>query len=146
MLTREDVESFLLRLEQDFEELEPGMWVLPAGVDGASVVIHLSPPLLLLRVKVMEVPADERSCSALFRRLLELNASDLVHGAYGLEEEDVILSESLELENLDFNEFQASVDSIQMALASHLESLSPYRDCEGPGNAGPESARPATAS
>ena len=41
---------------------------------------------------------------------------------------------SLELENLDFNEFQASVDSIQLALASHLESLAPYRDCEGTGN------------
>jgi hypothetical protein len=146
MLNREDVESFLLRLEQDFDEVEPGMWVLPSGVDGANVVIHLSPPLLLLRVKVMEVPADERSCAGLFRRLLELNAAELVHGAYGIEEGDVILSQSLELENLDFNEFQASVDSIQLALASHLESLSPFRGCEGPGNAGPEAARPATAS
>ena len=82
----------------------------------------------------MEVPEDEGSCGRLFRRLLELNASDLVHGAYGVEEGDVILSESLELENLDFNEFQASVDSMQLALASHLETLSPFRDCEGTGN------------
>ena len=130
MLTREDVDSYLLRLEQDFEEVGPGMWVLRSGIDGASLVIHYSPPLLVLRVKVLEVPDDELTCGRLFRRLLELNASDLVHGAYGIEEGDVILAESLELENLDFNEFQASVDSMQLALASHLETLSPFRDCE----------------
>jgi hypothetical protein len=46
-----------------------------------------------------------------------------VHAAYGLEQEDVILTETLELENLDFNEFQATIDSFQMALASHREAL-----------------------
>ena len=52
-----------------------------------------------------------------------------MHAAYALEEGDVILTESLETENLDFNEFQATIDSFQMALASHLEALSEYRDC-----------------
>jgi hypothetical protein len=126
MLTREDVESFLHRSEHDFEEVESGMWVLKGSDDGANVVIHLSPPLLLLRVKVMEVPEGDRSAE-LYRRLLELNATGLVHGAYGIEEDDVILSDALELESLDFNEFQAAIDSMQVALASHLESLAPYR-------------------
>lgn len=127
MVTREDVESFLVRSEHEFEEVEPGMWVLPGGEDGANLVIHLSPPLLLLRVKVMEVPGDGQKSAELYRRLLELNAIDMVHGSYGIEEDDVILSDALELENLDFNEFQAAIDSMQVALASHLESLSPYR-------------------
>jgi len=129
MLTREDVESYLLRLGQDYDEVGQGMWVVQAS-DAARVVIHYSPPLLVMRVKVMEVPQDERSCATLFRRLLELNAIDLVHGAYGIEEGDVILTDSHQLENLDFNEFQASVDSLQMAVATHLETLAPYRDCE----------------
>ena len=129
MLTREDVDSFLLRLEQEYREVETGMWVVQSGMDGAGLVIHYSPPLLLLRVRVMEVPGEERACARLYRRLLELNATDLVHGAYGIDGDDVILSESLELENLDFSEFQASIDSMQLALASHLEALSPFRDC-----------------
>jgi hypothetical protein len=128
MVTREDVESFLLRLEQDFEEVKPGMWVVQAGSDGARLVIHHTPPLLLIRLKVMEAPTDAQRAAELYRRLLELNAVDLVHGAYGLEEEDVILSDTLELENLNFNEFQASVDSVQLALASHLDSLAAYQD------------------
>ena len=129
MVTREDVESFLLRMEVDMEEVEPGMWVTNADDGDARTVVHYSPPLLVLRTKVLDVPQDEQQCLGLFRRLLELNATDLVHGAYGIEEGDVILSDSLELENLDFNELQASVDSMQLAVASHLESLSPFRNC-----------------
>jgi hypothetical protein len=129
MLTREDVESFLMRMQQDFEEVEPGMWVVQSGGDGAQSVVHHSPPLLLLRAKVLEVPDDQRRCADLYRRLLELNATDLVHGAYGIEEGDVILTDALELENLDFNEFQASLDSMQLALASHPEALAPFRNC-----------------
>jgi hypothetical protein len=129
MVTREDIESYLLRLEQDAEEVEAGMWLVQSGEHDGRMVIHYTPPLLLLRMKVMELPKDETDCTRLFRRLLELNAVDVVHGAYGIEEGDVILSDTLELENLDFNEFQASVDSMQVALASHLESLSAYRTC-----------------
>jgi hypothetical protein len=33
------------------------------------------------------------------------------------------------MENLDFNEFQATVDSFQMALASHMEAIAPFRTC-----------------
>jgi hypothetical protein len=77
----------------------------------------------------MDLPADEPRCAQLYRRLLELNATDLVHAAYALEEGDVILTATLPVENLDFNEFQATIDSFQVALASHLESLSEFRDC-----------------
>lgn len=127
MVTIEDIESFLVRLEGNTEEVERGMWILES--DAGSLVLHYSPPLLLLRMKVLAVPKDEARCARLFRRLLELNATDMVHGAYGIEEGDVILSDTLELENLDFNRFQSAVDSMQLALASHLEPLSEYREC-----------------
>lgn len=129
MVTREDVESFLLRTEMDHEEVQDGMWAVHVGSDGAQLVINHSPPLLLFRLKVLDVPDDQARCSDLYRRLLELNATDLVHGAYGIEEDDVILSEALELENLDFSEFQATVDAIGMAAAGHVEELAPFRSC-----------------
>ena len=129
MVTREDVESYLLRTELEYEEISPGMWVVHPGMDGPPLVVNHAPPLLLLRTKVLDTPSDQQRCGELYRRLLELNAMDMVHGAYGLEEGDVVVSDALELENLDFNEFQASVDSMQLAVASHLESLAPYRNC-----------------
>ena len=129
MVTREDVESYLLRLELEYEEISQGMWVLQGGADGTPLVVSYAPPLLVLRTKVLDAPNDQQRCGELYRRLLELNAMDMVHGAYGVEEGDVIVSDALELENLDFNEFQASVDSLQMAVASHLDELAAYRNC-----------------
>ena len=129
MLTHEDVESYLVRTEQEFQQVDEGMWTVGTSYDGTRLVVNHDPPVLVFRLKVMDVPQDEGACGKLFRRLLELNATDLVHAAYGIEEDSVILSETLELENLDFNEFQATVDSFQMALASHLETLVPFRSC-----------------
>ena len=130
MLTREDVESYMLRAELTNEEVGEGMWVAPLDEEGgARLVVHFSPPVLVFRLKVLDIPQDQEKCSGLYKRLLELNATDLVHAAYALEASDVILTETLEMENLDFNEFQATVDSFQVALASHLEILAPFRDC-----------------
>lgn len=128
MATREQVEGYLLQAGLDHEEIGEGMWLAGAG-NGPGIVISFSPPLLVFRMKVMDLPADEARCAQLYRRLLELNATDLVHAAYALEEGDVILTATLPVENLDFNEFQATIDSFQVALASHLESLAEFRDC-----------------
>jgi len=38
------------------------------------------------------------------------------------------LTDALELENLDFSEFEASFDSLTLALSSHLSALAPYRE------------------
>jgi hypothetical protein len=128
MVTREDVERYLLQAGLTSEEVEPGMWIAHSD-GGAAVVVHHSPPVLVFRVKVMDAPRDVAKCTDLYRSLLRLNAGELVHAAYGLEEDDIVLTETLELENLDQNEFQAVIDSIQMAMATHLEQLAPYRDC-----------------
>jgi hypothetical protein len=108
------------------KEVEPGLWVLTQNSDGPEVVVHFNPPVAVLRVKVMELSPKQQK-TELFRHLLELNATDIVHGSYGIDGSNVVLSDTLELENLDFNEFQASYDSMMLALASHLATLAPYR-------------------
>ena len=132
MVTREDVEAFLDRLDVEgasHSEIQPGMWIVrPGGELDADVVVHYSPPVLLLRLKVMDLPKDERALSTLTRRLLQLNASELVHGSYGIEGNAVVLTEALELEHLDYEEFLASYESMTLALASHLRELAPYRE------------------
>lgn len=130
MVTREDIESWLTRLDggtAEVNEVEPNIWVVRTQ-DDAEVVVHYAPPVVVLRVRVMEPPAAEARRGELFRQLLEFNARDLVHGSYGLEGDAVILSDTLELENLDYNEFEASFDSLTLALASHLGALAPYRE------------------
>jgi hypothetical protein len=132
MVTRDDIESFLDRIGAEganYSEVEPGLWIVkPGGALDLDVVVHYSPPVVLLRVKVMSIPDDDSRCAGLNRRLLELNATDLLHGSYGIEQDAVILTEALELSHLDFEEFLATYESMTLALASHLRELTAYRE------------------
>jgi len=127
MVTREDVEGYLLRMELPFQELEEGLWVLGDDKEVAPLFVNFAPPLLIVRVEVMDAPDDEELRNGLFRELLELNATDLVHGAYGLDENEVVVTDTLQLADLDFSEIQASLESILLALRGHYETLARYR-------------------
>src|SRR5215213_4061530 len=131
MVTREDLESFLDRITTDsettYDEVNDGMWVVrPGGALDLEVVVSHAPPVALLRVKVMELPPDDGECNRLARRLLELNATDLVHGSYGIADETIVLTEALELSHLDYEEFLAAYEGMTLALASHLRELGAY--------------------
>jgi hypothetical protein len=132
MVTRDDIETFLDRLATEgttYHEVEPGLWIIrPGGQIDFSVVCHYNPPVVVLRVKVMDLPADDVACNGLARRLLQLNASDLVHGSYGIEQDAVVLTEALELSHLDYEEFLAAYESMTLALTSHLRELATYRE------------------
>jgi hypothetical protein len=74
-------------------------------------------------MKLMDMPEAGDGHLALYRTLLELNATDLVHGSYGIEDGELIISDTLELETLDFHELQASMESIELAAATHMEKI-----------------------
>ena len=132
MVTPEQIEGFLGRLSADgasYNEVEPGLWLVhPGGELDLTVVIHHSPPVVVLRVKVMTLPDKKKEADGLCRRLLEMNATDLLHGSYGIQGGEVVLTEALELAHLDFEEFLASYESITLAIASHLRELSTFKE------------------
>ena len=130
MLTKDDILSFLDRVEGgtvDAAELEPGLWRAKTQT-GAEFIVNYAPPVVIIRVRVMESPTSEDHQRLLYRTLLEFNARELVHGSYGLEGEHIVLTDALELADLDFLEFEASWDSLTLALASHLSAFAPYRE------------------
>ena len=87
-------------------------------------MVSYSPPLVVLRLKVMDLPVGEDArCASLYRRLLELNATDIVHGSYGIEGNEVVLSDALDLESLDFSELRSSYESLALAATSHTPKL-----------------------
>jgi hypothetical protein len=126
MISREDFESFMIRMDLDFEEIGENLWIVDPDRSGrASIVVGYSPPLVVLRSAIRDAPDNDADRLTLFARLLELNATDLVHGAYGLEDGEIVLSHALEVENLDFSEFQASIESLSLALTAHKDQLTP---------------------
>lgn len=125
MTTREDLESFFIRMGVDHDEVEDGLWVIKQQDGDTTVVVNYSPPVVLLRLKVMDLPNenDDGRYAALYRKLLEFNATDILHGSYGIEAAEVVLSDALELEDLDFSELRSSFESLLFAASSHLPEL-----------------------
>ncbi len=131
MVTREDLEGYLIRLDADFEEVDDGMFLVRTENGGAPIVVHHSDPVLVVRMKVMDLPADSDGLGDLYETLLRLNATDVIHGAYGIEEGELILSDTLQLGNLDFDELRASLESVQLAASSHLSRIRDLTRREG---------------
>ena len=50
-------------------------------------------------------------------------AADMVHGAYGISDGDLVMTATLRLENLDFNEFSGTLDDFSVALSNHFPQL-----------------------
>jgi hypothetical protein len=132
MVTRDDIEAFLDRLASEdatYREIEPGLWaVRPGGALDLDFIVHYNPPVVVLRVKVMDRPSGNGRSADLNRRLLELNASDLVHGSYGISDNSIVLTEVLELEHLEYEEFLSSYEGMTLALATHLRELASFRE------------------
>ena len=126
MISRDKIESYLVKLSLSFHEAGPGTWVVRDQQRGLeNLVVILSDPLVVLRIHVMEAPAGGRE--KFFEELLKYNATDMVHGAYALDGKNVIIVDTLEADTMDLEEFEASIDAIGLALAQHYRPLSRYR-------------------
>lgn len=121
--TVEDVETYLLQLDRRFEN-DGGTYLISAeSHDQPPIALRVAPPIVAIRVAITEVPKETEHQTALFRRLLEYNATDLMHVSYGIDHGTVVLSAALELENLDLNELEAALSDVDLALARHVPVL-----------------------
>lgn len=86
-----------------------------------NLVIDCEYPILVVEQMIMPVP---KSPGDLFKRLLQMNRT-LVHGAFVLDSEGktVIFRDTLQLENLDSNELEASIKSLSIALFENMDEL-----------------------
>jgi hypothetical protein len=124
MRTDKDVEAYLLRLNRRYRSLDeqPGTFLVETAGGMPPVAVRVDPPLVVVRVHIGDLEKGSAPLG-LLRRLLELNARQLVHASYGIDDDRVVLSAALELENLDFNELQATLDEIDVVLAQQLPEL-----------------------
>ncbi len=121
------IEEFLIELRIQYEEIQDGAFLISDKGKGLSnVVIAYEAPVVMIRTKLMEVPQAKRE--EFYEKLLSLNGTDLIHGAYGLDGKDVIITDTLEYDTMDKAELEASLDSIGLAIAQHYPILSVYRN------------------
>lgn len=119
----DDLEAQLGRLGRRFERTPDGTFIVAIGPNQPPAALLLVPPVLVIQVAIGEAPRDLAQAAPIYKKLLELNASALLHSAFGLENDQIVLAAALELDNLDLNELEAVLADIDVALGEHVPVL-----------------------
>jgi hypothetical protein len=82
-----------------------------------NLIVDCEDPTLVMEQPIMPVPNDRQTC---FTELLKMNRF-LVHGAFVLDaDRDLILwRDTLQLDNLDSNELEGSIQALVLALTEY---------------------------
>tara|TARA_B100000683_G_C12507780_1_gene559712 strand:+ start:4615 stop:4974 length:360 start_codon:yes stop_codon:yes gene_type:complete len=82
-----------------------------------NLVIGCADPILIMEQFILDV---QHSSKEMFQELLQKNR-DIVHGAFVLDETGgkVIFRDTLQLENLDKNELEGSINSLTLLLSEY---------------------------
>ncbi|MEC4678165.1 MAG: YbjN domain-containing protein [Nitrospirota bacterium] len=120
----EKIKNYLLELGFSISD-EDGAEELVVINDEAqginNLIIDCEDPILIIEQKIMPVSTQTET---FYKRLLQINRT-LVHGAFVLDEtgENVLFRDTLQLENLDLNELEGSIQALSLALAENADEL-----------------------
>ncbi len=116
--------NFLLELNFTIsKEIEAdGIFVIEKENFGIkNLIIGVAYPILIMEQFIFKAnqPNEE-----MYKALLQKNR-DIIHGAFVLDEkgERVIFRDTLQLENLDINEIEASLNSLSLLLSEYSDQI-----------------------
>jgi hypothetical protein len=128
MASMDELDSYLIKMGLPYEQVGDGTWVVrPDSARHAQIGVQIDEPIVLFSIQMFKVEPALVRREELYRTLLELNA-ELLHSCYALQGDQIVLSGAQQLENLDFNEFQAVVEDMSMALDNHYDKIAPWLD------------------
>lgn len=118
------VEKFIADLDFKIISKSTGadVFVVESEADGIkNLIIGVTPPVIVFEQYLFTLQRDRL---ATFKSLLIKNR-DIVHGAFALTEDGchVIYRYTLQLQNLDKNEFEATINSLSLLLSEYGDEL-----------------------
>lgn len=118
------VQGFLLDLDFNIlqENEEDGVfWVDKEDAGIHNLVIGCLDPILVMEQFLFQIGNDNND---VYKKLLIKNR-DIIHGAFVLDESGtkVIFRDTLQLENLDLNELEGSLNSLSLLMSEYSEEL-----------------------
>jgi hypothetical protein len=116
--------DFLLQLNFNItkENKEDGILVIEKENFGIkNLIIGVAYPIIIMEQFIFKV---NQPSEKIFKSLLKKNR-DIIHGAFVLDEtgEKVIFRDTLQLENLDLNELEGSLNSLSLLLSEYSEQI-----------------------
>lgn len=122
----ENVKELVLALEYDIvhEEAETGILIINKESRGiCEMILDCEDDILIMEQIIFPVKEDNPEH---YKKLLQLNRS-LVHGAFVLSSSEdfniIAFRDTLQLENLDQNELEASLNALTFALVENMDDL-----------------------
>ena len=118
------IKNYLLELNYNIthEDQEEGILMIQNQDEGIdNLIIGIANPVLIIEQYIFKItnPAEN-----IFKQLLQKNR-DIVHGAFVLDETGtkVIFRDTLQIENLDLNELEGSINSLSLLLSEYSENI-----------------------
>jgi len=118
------VKNFLLDLEYEIvhEDTEDEIFIVENETVGINnLFIAITDEILIIEQFLFEVKADSKD---IFKELLIKNR-DIIHGAFALEEhgKKVVFRDTLQIENLDSNELEGTLNSLEVLLSEYANRI-----------------------
>jgi len=120
----EKVKDYLLELDFDIVQEnaeEEVFWVESEEAAISNLVIGVADPILIMEQYICEIaqPSEE-----IYKNLLVKNR-DIIHGAFTLDEsgKNLLFRDTLQIENLDLNELEGSINSLSLLLSEYMDEL-----------------------
>lgn len=118
------IENFAARLNCRivYKDEQTGILKIDNQADGIhNLIIGIAPPILIMEHFLFSFKADNME---MFKKLLQKNR-DTIHGAFVINEEGnkVLFRYTMQLENIDFNEFEGAINSLGLLLSEYAETI-----------------------
>ncbi|MFC2109547.1 molecular chaperone Tir [Bacteroidota bacterium] len=118
------IKNYLLELNYNIthEDEKEGILMIQNRNEGINnLIIGIASPILIIEQYIFKIPKPSEN---IFQQLLQKNR-DIVHGAFVLDEtgEKVIFRDTLQIENIDLNELEGSINSLSLLLSEYSENI-----------------------
>jgi len=118
------IESFISKLgySVSYQNEKEGIFLIESEQDGIkNLIIGVAPPILIMEQYIFTMKSYDAD---IMKSLLKKNR-DIIHGAFALDEEGkkVIFRYTLQVENLDINEFEGALNSLGLLLSEYYEQI-----------------------
>ena len=118
------IKNYLMELDFNivYENAKDGILMISKENEGIkNLIIGIAPPILIMEQHIFSIKNKKED---VFKQLLQKNR-DIIHGAFVLDEtgKKVIFRDTLQIENLDLNELEASLNSLSLLLSEYTEQI-----------------------
>ncbi|MBD8347682.1 hypothetical protein [Dysgonomonas sp. HGC4] len=118
------IETYILELGYliSYQDEVNGVFCINSEADGIkNLIIGVAPPILIIEQFIFTLQSDDKE---ILKSLLIKNR-DIIYGGFVLNEDGtkVIFRYTMQIENMDINEFEGALNSLGLLLSEYYEQI-----------------------